>query len=109
MAALDEVCIRKDDEMLLGATLPEGVQTWTLTIGGTSYQMARGQVRRHCFAAAGDVTVGASWTEGGGPAAGNEGTVHVIAASFGGEQVCHVGTERRWCMTCVGRDVQVDI
>ena len=109
VASLDEDTVRLDDEMLLTAELPEGVQAWTLAIGGVSRQMARGEVFRHRFATAGDIAVTASWLEAGGAEASNSAVVHVLAAGFGREPVCHAGTERTWRIAGIGDDIHVEI
>jgi hypothetical protein len=108
-ASLDGDTVRLDDEMLLGAELPEGVLEWTLEVGGTSFRMTRGEVRRHKFTTAGDVPVTASWTEAGGEAVSNEAVVHVLSADFGSEPVCHAGTERTWRIAGIGDGIHVEI
>jgi hypothetical protein len=108
-ASLEEDTVRLNDEMLFGAILPAGVQTWTLTIGGASYSLASGDVHRHQFATAGDITISASWMGLDGTPAVNEAIVHVLSAEFGNEPVCHVGTERYWRLAGINDDIHIEI
>ncbi|MGN0847408.1 MAG: choice-of-anchor Q domain-containing protein [Kiritimatiellia bacterium] len=107
--SLDGDTVRLDDEMLLGAELPEGVQEWSLEVDGVSFSMTRGEVLRYQFATAGDIPVTASWTEAGGEEVSNDAVIHVLTADFGGEPVCHAGTERTWRVDGIGEGIPVEI
>ena len=108
-ASMETIDIRKDDEMRLGASLPEGVESWTLSVNGQEYAMERDGVLRYKFEETGDVRLVATWLNVDGTPGSHASFVRVKSASFGGEVACRVGYGRDWRLPCIGEDIYLEV
>ena len=109
LVCLDEITIRKNDSLLLTAILPDAYQgDYTVTVEEDDYVFQLGEVMPYKFETPGLIPIIVSWTPPGENELTIETYVSVVEASFNGDPICYVNTERRWLNTGIAEDTFVE-